>query len=61
MLQRGPDADQGLYQTNYAMIATPIERKTLVHTTKYSMAATHLLSYLVRVMGYIRLNLMPVK
>jgi hypothetical protein len=28
MLQRGPDADQGLYQTNYAMIATPIERKT---------------------------------
>ena len=32
-----------------------------VHTTKYSMAATHLLSYLVRVMGHIRLNLIPVK
>jgi len=28
MLQRGPGADQGLYQTNYAMTATPIERKT---------------------------------
>jgi len=27
MLQRGPGADQGLYQTSYAMIATPIERK----------------------------------
>jgi len=28
MLQRGPGVDQGLYQANYAMIATPIERKT---------------------------------
>jgi len=28
MLQRGPGANQGLYQTNYAMIATTIKRKT---------------------------------
>jgi len=27
MLQRGPGADQGLYQKNTAMIATPIERR----------------------------------
>jgi len=27
MLERGPGADQGLYQTNTAMIATPIERR----------------------------------
>jgi len=27
MLQRGPGADQSLYQKNTAMIAAPIERK----------------------------------